>query len=463
MDRRKNKTDELFHSHLRNFDTSPPEKAWKEISSRLSQDRKKQRMVVFWRMAASVLVLIGIGTTFLLIRPSTETPVAERDQAIESIEQENVPERQPHSSQEVILADVESKPSESDVLPEVSQDIIIEKSVTTIASLSTMTSISTISSERTSSPERVPMFLTGLSRYNTPDEQLLLAQVYSSPSLPQTEEGIDLLEDWEEDEQDSYSRWAIGSQVSPLYSYRSLPGNGESSATAGYFNDIENGMLAYAGGININYSPRKRLTLQSGLYYSKMGMKIGNAMYALNEMTFGASSRKTNLLAFSNSSGNIQAGDQYDEGLYSMASEQGQEDAFTTITDLSKISSLSVSEAEIIQNFEYLEIPVIMRYRVVDRKVGFNVIGGMSTNFLVGRDAYFQLEGEKEFLGITQNLKTVNYSSVIGVGLDYAITSKLNLNFEPTFRYYLNSVNTLSVLRSHPYSLGFYTGLRYSF
>ena len=412
---------------------------------------------MFWRMAASVLVLIGIGTTLLLIRPSTETPVTERDQAIESIKQDNIPERQSPSTQEVILADVESKPSESDVLPEVSQDIIIEESLITIAS------ISTITSARPSFPEKVPMFMTGLSRYNTPDEQLLLAQAYSSPSLPQTEEGIDLLEDWEDEGQDSYSRWAIGSQVSPLYSYRSLPETGEPSASAGYFNDVENGMLAYAGGININYSPRKRLTLQSGLYYSKMGIKIGNAMYAMSEKNFGASSRVTNLLAFTNSSGNIQAGGQDDEVSFSMASEQGQEDALATITDLTNISSLSVSEAEIIQNFEYLELPFIMRYRVVDRKVGFNVLGGMSTNFLVGRDAYFQLNGEKEFLGITQNLKTVNYSSVIGVGLDYAITSKLNLNFEPTFRYYLNSVNTLSVLRSHPYSFGFYTGLRYSF
>ena len=106
---------------------------------------------------------------------------------------------------------------------------------------------------------------------------------------------------------------------------------------------------------------------------------------------------------------------------------------------------------------------MILRYRLVDRRLGFNLLGGLSTNFLVGSNAYFQQGDNREYIGTTGDLKTVNYSSVLGLGLQFSIKPNFHINMEPTFRYYLNSINTGSGIGSHPYSLGFYTGISYSF
>ena len=110
MSKRKNHTDELFRSHLQNFEASPPAEAWQGIVSSLDSGRRRQRAVVFWRMAASVAVLVAIGTTLLLVRQDPEVSIAEREQAVETIEQRDLQETPPAMEEGVLAieADTES-------------------------------------------------------------------------------------------------------------------------------------------------------------------------------------------------------------------------------------------------------------------------------------------------------------------------------------------------------------------
>ena len=458
MGKRKNHTDELFHSRLRQFEASPPPRAWQGIVSSLDGARRKQKAVIFRRMAASVAVLIAAGGTFLLIRQLPEQTITQQSQSVEVIEQEQavqVMEQERHDAEPGRLqetrsnAEVMAMESGSDF--ETAEDTRSRKPLPAEANpgIASMTPVQGYNA--------VPF------KNDIPEDPVLMAQVY--PSVPEhsRDQGIDVFEEWGEEPGKRDNKWAVGTQVTPLYSYRSLTGAGEAASSATYFNQVESGLLAYAGGVNVHFSPRKRFAVQSGLYYSKMGMMINNAMFASNEAVFGTSSLKTNLIAVSNSSGNIRSGSDPGGGSFYAMSDNTRNETTAVVDNLSDFSNLPSAGGEVIQHFEYLELPVILRYRVIDRKLGFNVLGGLSTNFLVGRDAYFQQEGEKEFVGFTGDIKTVNYSSLVGVGLDYAVSGRLNLSFEPTFRYYLNSINEFSSLRSHPYSLGFYTGLSYSF
>ena len=449
MNKRKNHTDELFRSRLHQFDASPPPKAWQGIVSSLDSSRRKQRLVVFWRMAASVAALIAVGATFFLVRQSPEASITQQNQAVQVVEQEmhdagpGMRPETPAQGPIPVLAKQESKPSEEVLI------IMEEAAYSANPGIASMTP--------------VHGYNAVLFGYEGPEDRMLIAHIQPLTPALDEDEGIDVFDEWGENTIDQYNKWAVGTQVTPLYSYRTLTGAGDAAAYATYFNQVENGLLAYAGGINVNYSPRKRLAVQSGLYYSKMGMVVGNVQYVTTDAAYGASSWNKNLLAVQNSSGNIQSGSVPGGGFFYAMSDRAQNETTAIVDNLADFSNLPASGGEVIQHFEYLELPVILRYKVIDRKLGFNVLGGMSTNFLVGRDAYFQQEGEKEIIGFTGDLKTVNYSSVVGVGLAYAISSRLNVSVEPTFRYYLNSINELSSLSSHPYSLGFYTGLSYSF
>jgi hypothetical protein len=118
---------------------------------------------------------------------------------------------------------------------------------------------------------------------------------------------------------------------------------------------------------------------------------------------------------------------------------------------------------ELKQYFEYLEIPMIVKYKFIDQNVGVSLLGGVSANILVGNDVMLVVNGDKLDFGETGNIKNFNYSSSLGLGFDYSIINHLNLSVDPVFKYYLTSIDEGNNLNYHPYSLGIYTGITYTF
>ncbi len=79
MSRRKNKTDQPFRDQLRHYEAAPPDQVWHGIASALLSDKRKKQ--VFWvsRIAASIAVLLVLGTTWFLLREPPETQIATRE------------------------------------------------------------------------------------------------------------------------------------------------------------------------------------------------------------------------------------------------------------------------------------------------------------------------------------------------------------------------------------------------
>ena len=115
------------------------------------------------------------------------------------------------------------------------------------------------------------------------------------------------------------------------------------------------------------------------------------------------------------------------------------------------------------QNFSYLELPIILRYKVIDRMIDFNLIGGVSYNLLVSNSVYTMVDGGKYPIGKTEGLNPITLSSSLGMGMEYNFSDKLSLNLEPTFRYYLNPFNEVTGSKIHPYSFGIFSGVSYKF
>jgi hypothetical protein len=303
----------------------------------------------------------------------------------------------------------------------------------------------------------IPAMSATLLQTEFTDHGTMLAVNYYPSTVADENEGIDVFDEWGDDGKASHDKWGVGTQVSPIYSYRNLEISGENAPGASYYNEVEEGIVSYAGGVNVHYAPLKRLSVQSGLYYSNMGIKVGNAYYAHvdNRYDFGRETA-TIKASINNSTGIIETKEALVANSFPQAGlELASQDAL--------VSNPDAPQGEILQEFQYLELPLILRYRVIDRRLGFHFLGGLSSNFLVGNSAYYQVDGGKEPIGTTGNLRPVNYSSVVGLGVDYSISKRFHVNMEPTFRYYLNPINTGSVIQSHPYSIGFFTGLLYTF
>ena len=456
MSRRKNKTDQQFRDQLRHFEAGPPDQVWHGIASALHSDKRKRQVLWVSRIAASIAVLLALGTTWFLLREPPETQLVTRETQEAGIREET-------GTTKAVVPDTKAE------TPEITREMNVQTTGTeffvrekegNLADASDASDAEVVAGDRPYMDQLKtvpPRTATGLqSDY----PGTLLAVLYPS-TVPDESEGIDVFEEWGDDRITSYDKWGVGTQVSPIYSYRNLEVSDGSATGASYYNDVEEGIVSYAGGVNVHYAILKRLSVQSGLYYSSMGMKVGNAYYASSDIKNSFLDETSTIQASINNSTGIIEAQQGLDNVYA-ANTVPQADLELT-SQYARANSQNAPEGEILQQFEYLELPLILRYRVIDRRLGFHFLGGFSSNFLVGNSAWYLDGGNKEQIGTTGNLRPVNYSSVVGLGVDYSISKRFHVNLEPTFRYYLNSINTGSMIKSHPYTIGFYTGLLYTF
>ena len=128
-----------------------------------------------------------------------------------------------------------------------------------------------------------------------------------------------------------------------------------------------------------------------------------------------------------------------------------------------KKASLQPVSNSLNQNFSYLEFPVVVRYKIVDKTIGINLIGGLSYNLLVHNTVTTTLDGNVYPVGDTKGLNPLSLSSSLGMGVEYNLSGNLSLNLEPTFRYYLNPFSVSTGTFMHPYSFGIFSGVSYKF
>jgi hypothetical protein len=104
-----------------------------------------------------------------------------------------------------------------------------------------------------------------------------------------------------------------------------------------------------------------------------------------------------------------------------------------------------------------------VRYKVIDRTLGMNIVGGISYNQLLNNSAYAIAGGIKYLIGSTEGLYPITLSSSFGLGMEYSLSPKLSINLEPTFRYYLTPMSGQGGSSLHPYTFGIFSGVSYKF
>jgi hypothetical protein len=114
------------------------------------------------------------------------------------------------------------------------------------------------------------------------------------------------------------------------------------------------------------------------------------------------------------------------------------------------------------QRFGFIEVPLELEYRVLDKKFGMNLIGGFSTFFLNENEIYADINGSSTLIGEANNINSTSFSANLGLGLDYSLSKQWNINLEPQFKYQINTFNNTSG-NYRPYFIGVYTGLSFKF
>jgi hypothetical protein len=473
-----NNTDDnkgFLKEKLGEYRVDPPESVWEHISARLGGGNRRTIILITLASAATIALAVTLGINYFGPDKSLERSISglqpgiQEEQGLTEItpEQDLSPQGEAMESSEISSAKEQGGagvevPGERD--KEESVEVAGEKE-----------------REEYRLPgdsrlkEKVLAVLESAQKDTVPPDPVKTAEAWNPPQDPAGQqleqdhtpdrvadvEEVPLVEplEWEEEKQTGQARWSLGAVLSPLYSFRDAEMDALEAGT-----DFESGMLSYAGGIQVSYRAAGRLAIESGLLFNKMGISIGApGIMEFNSsldyaMTEGAAER-SNWVAVSNSVGNIvsKSGDIYVNN-YKMNAlvESGN------FQDNLPVEATTAEEG-IQQHLEYLELPVNLRYTLVDRTFELQLIGGLSTNFLVNNYVTMKTPDGKEEIGYLSNIRNVNYSGNAGLGMIYHIHSKFSLSLEPRFRYFLHSVNDETLPSTRPYSLGLYTGIRYTF
>ncbi len=260
------------------------------------------------------------------------------------------------------------------------------------------------------------------------------------------------------------AEWRLGGQIAPLLAYRSISKEGAMPANTSWYNEIETPIYTYSGGVNVNYSSGNRFSVRTGIYYLRLGQGIDNvrAYSAMADLSSDYKNSNTEILV-SNSVGKIEGKSSSSGALRQIENPPGTTLTVTNEVTSSMDFSSELTNLKVEQTWEYLEVPLLVEYKLIDKTIDMLFVTGVSANFLVGNQVD-AIDGSERFdIGKTENLNPVNYSGTLGLGFAYDFASRLSVSLEPNFRYYFNPINNSGIFDHHPYAFGFSTGINYTF
>jgi hypothetical protein len=253
-------------------------------------------------------------------------------------------------------------------------------------------------------------------------------------------------------------KWAMGAGFSPAMIIKQ-----NSTGSPELDNMIENEkmMVSYTGGFSIAYSFNRRITINTGISYSSIAQRV-TGLNTYSGFSPLIASKGNSDIVVATSAGKIVSSnpDIYVSDLMgSRVSTAFGADVFDPVK-----SDLPFAGTDLMQNFGYLEMPLFVRYKLVDRKLDINVLGGVSYSFLVTNSVHTStFTGEKLYVGHTEGMSPFNISSSMGIGFEYHIPGNFSLSIEPIVRYYISPIGKQIGSSIHPWTAGVYTGFSYRF
>lgn len=484
--------DRLFQERFKDFEAAPTDAVWKRIEAELTKEKKKRRVIPIWwkyaGVAALLALLLTVGGTYFngenTVKPikvvdtesnQTRTSNAGNDTKIaveNSASSENNLENNSQKDVNVVSkgADV-SKPSNilntSQVASTSEENNNIQKGSTSnktsnlknnlgipknnsIVSTSEEKNNTLNNSTMVSSSENNNKTLQNNETLINSAKALINNATNEATNIAKTEEKNkntltieDALEDSKNniEKEKNTNKWRITPNAAPVY-FNSL---GEGSSIDSQFNtNSKTGDVTMSYGISASYVVNNKLKVRSGINKVNLGYNTNDVILY---QSVGLSSSTRALENINANTGNTP------DNISVISSE----------TLNTKPEAFATTNTSINQSFAYIEVPLEIQYALVNTKLGINLIGGFSSFFLSDNKIFSEAEnGTRLFLGEANNINNVSYSANFGIGLNYQVSKKIDLNFEPMFKYQINTFNNTSG-NFTPYFIGVYTGFAIKF
>ena len=233
------------------------------------------------------------------------------------------------------------------------------------------------------------------------------------------------------------NRWQVSSNVAPIYFSSISKGSPIDDKLA--TNDKAYSANNQSYGVGVNYALNKKLKIRTGI-------NVLNVDYNTNGIVYYQTQSVSGKLAHLNP--NMLGNSIIIENLSNVN------------TPFNKMEQKS--EGSLNQKLGYVEMPLELTYKFLDKKFGIDFIGGMSTMILNKNEIYLQSSDLNLKIGEANNLNSVHFSGNIGLGFKYGLFKHLDARVEPVFKYQINTFSNDSG-NFKPYMFGVYSGINFTF
>ena len=517
--------DRLFQEGLKDFEAIPRDAVWENIEAKLNEKKKKRRVIIpiWWRytsVAALLLLLLTVGGIYFNNTNKTqnnqvvdtENNASEKinnkhNNSIESIENPSETETVitnnkdskedlnnktnlkaplnnliPSNEYTVAESSASKNKNESKVkqvsnktlntknksaIPNNSNNSVanvsgensnknqsqnVKENNNALASLNNDNNNSTKKETALIDKEKTLEIINNSTKDNTTivktntEETETLADNKTEKNKLNIEEALEKNKDIIEEEEETQNRWSIAPNAAPVY-FNTL---GDGSSIDPQFNkNSKTGELNMSYGIAASYAINNKITIRSGVNKVNLGYNTNDVIVFQSAGSLRSSTSALQNVSSINNNSSIDAISIISSENFNTAAKSPE--SFTT-------SNTSINQA-----LGYIEIPLEIQYTLSDKKLGVNVIGGFSSFFLNDNEIFSEAEnGSRTFLGEANNINKVSYSANLGLGLNYKMSKKIDLNLEPMFKYQINTFKNTSG-NFTPFFIGVYTGFAIKF
>lgn len=505
MNERKN-IDRLFQEKFKDFEASPPADSWANIESRLNKEEKKRRIIPFWFQLSGVAAALILGWFIFQNSINDSTPINSVVNQEKSDGDNSIEQLKPNSQQNNINSDVNSDNSTQIVaIPNaldegrsgntssykgneksstgINQGIVLgtnssdgnqnkigtkdrmqknplatSKGViklgnNNILNVRTTDQGALITTSSNKETEKMTVnsdafaqnkiITDGLEKNKIDLDASLNSQKIDSAAIATVEPNAleELLNEKENKvtaEEQKINRWQISSNVAPIY----FSSTTDASPIDPQFSDNKkNYKQNLTFGMGVRYALNKKFTIRAGV--NTLGME-----YSTNDLVFYQSSSARSLA-------------HVDLNVQGSVLQIESKSAIRQIEITPNNNILQKFDASINQKTGYFEVPVELSYKILDKKFGVELIGGMSTLFLTENQISMTSSGTTMEIGKANNLNSTHFSTNFGVGMKYNFLKSFQISVEPIVKYQINAFTDSG--NYQPLYFGIYSGINYRF
>ena len=511
--------DKLFRDKLDKHEVAPPAEVWNLIESSLNGKQKKRRLVWFYRVAGAAVIVMAFlsGWHFSQKSNQLETFVQSeinKGEAVQPNKDEPETAVQPTNASTELAQQTESKlatASTSNVEKQLAKTGTNLKLAATQLALNTKVeaneastlsssflkeetnsslkekTLSTLKEENSANSgsrwERLAAWVQNELHQAQPQNTELLALANrreASSDLTDADRAIiaaNLAAMKQPEPREKIRISSVGANVSPSYSLDAseLGGQNKDMQTESFYasNQVSNasGYRPTVGaGIQVELKQGKRLSLQTGLNYSTLSADAGaiGVSFVNHNWLPNRSSDMVYAAAVSDSKSSIEVAPtnmslSTSNGIVNIDLPAGTQ-ALGTSQSMNSVGYYSSSTSyDLDQRAAYLELPLLLKYRLWGERLGLDVLGGVNTHFLVANQVKLMSQQSTLAQGETEGLAPVTFSGNMGLGIGYQIGSNFSISMQPMMTLYLTSINTQVGYDVRPLSLGVYSGISWVF